>query len=201
MTHQVKHIRTSKKGKRFIAGSRLLGRGHSAEVHDTGRGRVLKKFTLHNPALARNQEFDKYVRLGLNRSPVIVPMVWTAQGLKMPKLRIVTRSALPHEFKAHGFIVVESPITDAQMKILYDGLRELGSWGIYTDDVLQVGIADNGKPYFFDVGGFSKEKPLDAEISNRAYWHTLCEKLGKDSFKELYPEWPTLNDLAKQLGD
>lgn len=189
-----------------VQGYHILGRGHSAEALDIGKGKVLKKFTgIHKDAtIDRDNEFKKYMTLELYKSPVIVPMTWTKEGLKMPKLSVVTRSSLPREYRVHGYTFVEGGISDSQLQTLKHGLRELSENGIFSWDILHVGISKSGKPYFFDIGGFEKSKDvMNARDENSEKWKKFCEKIGRPNYGELFPEYrpKPLKQLVKEFNN
>ena len=181
----------------------VLGRGHSADVYDIGKGRALKHFpgrVQAVPGLDRDNEFSKYIKLQLYKHPIIIPMKWTPKGIIMPKLRVITRSSIKDEWKKQGFTFLENKnITTKQLQTLWIGLRKLSKASIESQDVLHVGIASNNKPYIFDIGGFGKTNVTDAELANEQYWETFTKKIGREDMKILFPEKPSTEDIIKEF--
>lgn len=168
----------------------VLGRGHSADVLDVGRGRVLKKFrgdgVIRDVDAARDIEFlNNYVRLGLHRFKVVVPVKWGDKGLLMPKLRVVVRNASKEEWSKHrNYSIKVGDISRSQVLLLMQGLRDLSNAGISADDYLHVGVDSKGNPYFFDIGGFHKsDRVWRAQDSNSMYWDILVNVLRMSDLK------------------
>jgi len=149
----------------------------------------------------RDEVYDQYLRLGLNRFSVIVPMskignIGDAKdiesssiGLLMPKLRPV---GIICEDNAKG------GLTDGQVMILRNGLVELSLAGFASGDCLQAGVTLDGRPYFMDAESFVRTTPLRAQWVNYFRWKDFCITVSKPRFWALFQKLPGLSQDDKK---
>ena len=125
---QILHWRTSKTGRKFLAGGNKIGKKISSGFHTDvfeipGNKyfvfkRMKGKVNQGNPLLERDRELYKYLKLGLAKHKIIVRIDRYLDGLIMPRLRVVTDCPGPDKWKVCSMYRKRSGITNKQLEIL-----------------------------------------------------------------------------------